>query len=271
VGDHSVDVYLTTEGSATVSQLTFFLDLSPVLPEMASLTEPGQQVASFSSLGGSLLEAVATLMLVNVETASNSETRDVGGFVPESAVLGSSVSAIGFVMDDHEVVDQEQVHALAGQESGEEAGQQNAASVRAFVLGVDELPFERRLLNKNAGAAADQTADWFRLFPELSRPMTPPAEVAPRPEVIDEIFRQWNEQTPATEPERTPLLPADLEAATSSAVPPLVVEEQDQDTPLPWLQSLALMTLVPLSGAWVGQQQRRRRVDLRKRRLGNEA
>jgi hypothetical protein len=207
-GVGSLEVYVLLDNQE-VTRLTFVLEAGEVRLGGERLPAPGQQVSDFSSLGASLLEGVTTLLLENGATGEGAES---GRLVPASGEAESSSRPMPASGGGDGWLDEEQagdgsfaraagLAELGASRSGASGEAVEPSRVErdlnAFVLGLDQLPFERRLQD---GLAREREA-------------TPPPV-----EAIDELFRAWRapeSAPPATQGEGN-ALDASVQARSTS-------------------------------------------------------
>ncbi len=215
----ALDVYVLLD-SQEVQRLTFVLEAGEVSLGGAGPAAPGQEVSTFSALGRSLLEGVTTLVLEHAVTAAEAAAAGLAPWAAgqrDGAVAALPASGAADEEEGGAVVEAAE-RWFFGAARAEGAGEatpgawgrtapnaaeawgrtapnaaeawgrpdpnaDDAARLNAFVLGLDELPFERRLQEglarqREREAPAVETLD--ALFRDWCAPAAPASPAAPR-------------------------------------------------------------------------------------------
>jgi hypothetical protein len=163
VGTGGVSIYVATEGQESVAGLTFALDLSPVLPtgggESVAILP---QAAEFSSVADTALGTVATLVVGAAEPPPGGDA--VASLAAPDATgasfVGPAAAPAGVVGAFLDVVAPDGPSASPALSPGAA----HEAGLAAFLLGLDDLPFERRLGGQEPaaeGTAEPSLWDWL--------------------------------------------------------------------------------------------------------------
>lgn len=240
-GGGSLEVYVLLENQE-VARLTFVFEAGEVRLVNDEPVTAGRPSSDFSSLGRSLLEGVTTLSLGHGDDDATAPAQAgrilLAGL--DSALPEMPASGGGETLEEDEGDDLPFATAVAAREgltlpggAGRDGGPSaDEVDLNTFVLGVDELPFARRL----------QT--------ELARQRD---EAPPDLDALDTLFRIW--ETPAL-PEAA-LPPLDVEKITADA------DEEDtrEESPdVALLESSAVvMFLAPYALALTARRAKRTR------------
>jgi hypothetical protein len=190
LGPGGVSIYVTTAGQELVAGLTFALDLSPVLPPGGGPPAALSSVppaAEFSGMADTALGTVATLVLGTADappagSALAAVPEPAAGEAPAVSMASSTGGVVGAYFDM--LTEPDSRPALP-------TGAAQEAGLAAFLLGLDELPFERRLGDSPAAVERDREPalwDWLSAGAPSSLPRVQ--------RIIDQI--SWERAEPGT-------------------------------------------------------------------------